>query len=111
MAIVVYMSVTSKPLQVDLGFAFQDKVFHMLAYFSLMGWFAQIYHIPKQRLFFAALFIALGVLMEYVQSMSPARFYEFEDMVANALGVVLAVILAKYTIFRYVLQIFDRRLP
>ena len=108
-AVVVYLSLTSKPMTIDLGFSMQDKLFHMLAYFSLMGWFAQVYHVSKQRLMFAVLFIILGVLMEYVQSLNPARYYEFQDMVANALGVVIAVLLAKLTPFRFLLQIFEKK--
>ncbi len=110
-AVIVYLSLTSEPVQMDLGFAMQDKFFHMLAYFSLMGWFAQIYHVPKQRVIFALLFIALGVLMEYIQSLNPARYFEFEDMVANTLGVAIAVLLAKRTSFRYMLQAFERWVP
>ena len=106
---VVYLSVTSKPMQVDLGFVMQDKLFHMFAYFALMGWFAQVYHVSKQRLMFAVLFVILGVLMEYVQSLSPVRYYEFQDMIANALGVMIAVLLARLTSFRFLLQMFEKK--
>jgi len=45
---VVYQSIASHPIQVA-DFPYQDKVFHALAYFTLMAWFAQIYHDKFQR--------------------------------------------------------------
>lgn len=93
--LVVYLSVTSQPPEIDLGFKFQDKVFHALAYFSLMFWFAQIYHVKKQRFLFALFFIALGVAMEGIQSLDPERYAEFDDIVANTFGVAIGMLLTK----------------
>lgn len=105
---VVYVSVTSTPPEIELGFEFQDKLFHALAYFSLMFWFAQIYHIKKQRLLFALAFVALGVSMEGVQSFDPERYAELGDMVANALGVVIGILVTKKS-FKNLLTQFERR--
>ena len=49
---VVYLSVTSSPPLPDVEIPYFDKVGHLLAYFILMGWFAQIYHAKKQRLIY-----------------------------------------------------------
>ena len=43
-ALVVYLSLTSHPVEVDIEIDYLDKIFHTLAYFSLMFWFTQIYH-------------------------------------------------------------------
>ena len=102
--IVIYLSVTSSPLLPDIEVPYFDKVGHLLAYFILMGWFAQIYHVKKQRLIFSLSFIALGVLMEFVQSFDPARMAEFSDMVANTLGVVIALLITRISAFRLILQ-------
>ena len=105
---VIYLSVTSRPPTVDLGFKFQDKIFHALAYFSMMFWFAQIYHIKKQRLIFALLFVALGIAMEGIQSFDPKRYAEFDDIVANSLGVALGILLTKRSL-KNLLYHFEKR--
>ena len=106
--LVVYLSVTGNPPDLELGFKFQDKFFHALAYFSLMFWFAQIYHVKKQRLLFALAFVFLGVLMEGIQSMDPKRYAEFNDMVANTVGVAIGILLTKRSL-KNILYYFDRR--
>lgn len=88
--LVVYLSLTSTPVDVDVEIPFADKFFHALAYFVLMVWFAQIYHDKLQRYMIALVFIVMGVALEYLQSFDPARMSEFADMVANTTGVVLA---------------------
>ena len=45
----------------------------------------------KRRLLFAGLFVFTGVLMEVIQSFSPHRYFETWDMLANTLGVLLAL--------------------
>lgn len=107
-AIIIYLSLTSAPVELDLGFPYQDKFFHVLAYFSLMGWFTQIYHVQMQRVAYAISFILMGVLLEYIQSFDPARYYETEDMIANTLGIAIAVLLGKRTTFKYFLVKFER---
>lgn len=107
-AIIIYLSLTSAPVELDLGFPYQDKFFHVLAYFSLMGWFTQIYHVQMQRVAYAISFILMGVLLEYIQSFDPARYYETEDMIANTLGIAIAILLAKRTTFKYFLVKFER---
>jgi VanZ family protein len=91
-ALVVYLSLTSSPLELDLGFANQDKLHHALAYFTLMFWFTQIYHRKFQRGFLILAFVLLGFLMEYLQSFSPYRSADMADMAANVTGVLLAFV-------------------
>lgn len=101
--LIIYLSLTGSPPEVDFGLDFQDKLFHVLAYFAMMGWFSQIYHVQTQRVIIAIVFVLMGVLLEYVQSFNPARYYETDDMIANMLGVAIAVLLAKTTMFRFIL--------
>jgi len=105
---VVYLSVTSSPPEIDTGFEFQDKLFHALAYFSIMFWFAQIYHINKQRLICALAFVFLGIAMEGVQSFDPKRYAEFNDMVANTFGVAIGILLTKKSL-KNMLCLFEKR--
>jgi len=101
-AFVVLQSLTSSP--VDVGIKLWDKFLHTAGYFVLMGWFAQLYHAKKLRIIYALSFVAMGVAMEYVQSFDPARMAEFADMVANASGVLLALLITRIIAFRLVLK-------
>ncbi len=89
--VVIYLSLTSKPPEIDTGLPFQDKIFHALAYFSLMFWFVQIYHSRRQVYYCAIFFVAMGLILEFIQSFDPARYTEFGDMVANTIGVFIAL--------------------
>lgn len=91
--LVLYLSLTSSPVDLELDVPYQDKFFHALAYFTLMAWFAQIYHGRLQRYMIAIGFVLMGVLLEYLQSFDPNRYYEFADMLANSFGVALAFVI------------------
>ncbi|MBT8119278.1 MAG: VanZ family protein [Gammaproteobacteria bacterium] len=93
-AVIVILSLTSSPIDTGLDFPYQDKLYHMLAYFSLMFWFAQIYHDRIKRNLMAVMFILMGVLLEYLQGFDPNRYSEFADMLANSMGVLLGLLLA-----------------
>lgn len=91
--LVIYLSLTGNPIDTGDSFLYQDKVFHAIAYFVLMFWFAQIYHGNVKRNLIAFLLVALGVSLEFLQGLNPVRFYEVADMLANATGVVLGYVL------------------
>lgn len=88
-ALVIFMSLTSSPIDIGVSLPYEDKVYHAFAYFVLMFWFGQIYHGRSERIIVALIFIFMGVMLEYFQSFNPKRFAEFADMLANATGVVL----------------------
>jgi len=102
--LVIYLSVTSTPPDPGIEIPFFDKIGHTLAYFVLMGWFAQLYHEKRQRLIYALSFVTMGVGLEFVQSFDPARMAEFADMVANTSGVIVALLLTMKPAFRLILQ-------
>jgi len=106
-ALVVFLSLTSKPVQIDTNLPYQDKLLHALAYFVLTFWFMQIYHTRHQVFRWVVLFLCLGLLMEYLQGFEPKRYSEVGDMVANALGVVAAVGVAR-TPLRFMLVRVER---
>ena len=108
-AVVVYLSLTSNPVDVDTGLPYEDKLFHLLAYFALTFWFIQIYHIKHHVYMWAVVFICLGVLLEYLQGYDANRYSEFGDMIANTLGVMIAFALSA-TQLRFVLVKFEQLL-
>ena len=88
LGIVVFLSLTSNPPKLpDFGLA--DKVGHLIAYATLMGWFGQLFTRITRQLLLCLFFILLGAILEFLQSMNPHRSYELADMLANSLGVLL----------------------
>ena len=93
-ALVVFLSLTSSPVDMEMGLPYEDKVFHAFAYFVLMVWFGQIYHDKFQRNMIAIVFVFMGITLEYLQSFDANRYSEFADMIANAAGVALGLSVA-----------------
>jgi VanZ family protein len=71
-----------------------DKGEHLLAYGGLMFWFAQVYVRHPARSRVAALLLALGIGLEYVQGWTGVREFSYVDMAADAGGVALGWLLA-----------------
>lgn len=77
-----------------------DKLVHAIVYgilvwLSLRGWSRATGRAVGWRARWAAFAFstAYGVFMEWVQyAFIPGRFYEYDDMLANALGAVLAAV-------------------
>lgn len=91
LAYIVYVTLTPHPL--PMPGRFTDKVFHILGYFVLTGWFVQLYKPSRLRYYQAVGFIGLGTALEFAQLWVNTRSFDPGDIVANALGVVLAVVL------------------
>lgn len=91
---IFYLSLTPIPPQ-PVSFEFADKLEHAAAYAFLMLWFCQIYQLPRWRMVVAALFIAMGVGIEFLQGMTGYRFFEYADMLANSTGVFVGWLAAR----------------
>jgi VanZ family protein len=92
---VVYESITSNPIDLGLNMPLKDKLYHVIAYFSLMAWFAQIYHDRFQRNMIAVVFVFMGVLLEYIQlDFTEDRMFEYADMLADCIGIALGLALS-----------------
>jgi len=87
---VVYLSLTPHPIEVpgEQG----DKYGHIVAYLTLMIWFAAIYRARGPRIGLAIAFVLLGVVLECLQRLTGYRTFDVADMVADAFGVWLAMI-------------------
>ncbi len=90
--LVIYLSLTSTPIEMGVYFSFEDKLYHALAYFTLMAWFSQIYHSHKQRIILVVVFVLMGLSLELLQSLNPNRFAEYGDMAANTAGAALGFV-------------------
>jgi len=72
-----------------IGFEGEDKVGHVVAYGVMMLWWSQILIHFRDRLIIAAAFVAMGIVIEFVQGWTGWRTFEVADMVADAIGVAL----------------------
>jgi VanZ family protein len=87
------------PLEADLSEG-KDKWSHFVAYGLMTFWFCLLYFKQGQ---WAAAFIAMGIVIEVLQSYTGYRSFEYADMVADAIGVLLGWFLAQ-TPLRSLLQ-------
>ena len=86
-----YLSLTPKPP--EMGVKLWDKLNHFIAYAVLMGWFGQLYLLKIQRILWFVFFMGMGIGIEIFQGMGEHRFFEYNDMLANTLGIVAAIII------------------
>jgi VanZ family protein len=82
--LVIYLSLTPEPPTTTVRFG--DKLGHVAAYASLMGWWLQIDRRPERL---ALLFVLMGLALEILQSLGGHRTGDILDMAANTLGVGL----------------------
>jgi VanZ family protein len=89
---VIYDSLTPYPVELPFELPFVpvehgDKLGHGLAYATLMLWFALIDSERLVRVRWAVTFIAMGILLEFVQRFIGYRMFEVNDMVSDVFGV------------------------
>jgi VanZ family protein len=85
--VIVYLSLARHA--VGIPGRFGDKYGHVLAYAAVMLWFVQIYEGRRSRLVIAAGLAALGIGIEFAQSWTGYRMFEYADMVADCLGIAI----------------------
>lgn len=103
---IIYLSLTSTPPKMPSGY---DKVNHLIAYAVLTGWFGQLYVSKGQLLLCVVSFICLGILLEILQGMSGYRTFDYMDMIANSIGVLIGLWLTR-TWFAGFLLAVERKL-
>ena len=54
-----------------------------------MFWFCLLYARKQTRIAYAVLWIGMGVSLEYAQGLLAYRTFDVDDMIANAIGVLL----------------------
>ncbi|MFK5878143.1 MAG: VanZ family protein [Flavobacteriaceae bacterium] len=106
-AIIIYLSLSSlKHLPVKISVS--DKFLHSLAYVTLtLSWFFAIKKSHKQlksKLYIAlAIFIFGGVLEVLQEKLTANRTMEYYDVIANTVGILLAL-----SSFSYLLKVYKR---
>lgn len=101
------------PVGQPVGISGADKLQHALAYGVLMHWWGMLQ--PERRPFWLLVLPLMGAALELVQNLSPTRFMEWRDMLANLAGVSLAWVLLRTRAGRLLgwidAQVFDRGNP
>ncbi len=105
--LVIYLSLTSSPPDLHMGFSLDFG--HVIAYFWLMMWFAQLYRDWRTRIRLALAFFVMGVTLEYLQGLGGYRHFDYFDMARNLGGLVCALALAT-TPLQNVLRAIESRL-
>lgn len=91
-----------------LSFSFNDKALHTGTYCVLTLWFTGLY---RRSLYLAigGVLLALGVGLDLLQGLTRTRSLDWRDMVANALGIGVGLLLAYYIVGGWC-QRLERRL-
>ena len=91
---IIWLSLTPSPPDLGLSVEGADKLQHIAAYALLMASFGWLYRSSAARLGYAALWLALGIGLEFAQRATGYRDFEVADMVADAVGLALGAVLA-----------------
>ena len=93
--IAIMLVVALLPMPRGIGAVpFGDKIGHFLAFGGLVIWYAQIYSLLPDRCRCMLGAVALGALIELLQMGVPYRSAEAMDLLADALGAGLGLVLA-----------------
>ena len=103
-ALIVFLSLWPKPPK-PIELKGIDKIFHIIAYMILMLWFANIYPLRSSRLQLGMGFFLMGVCLELLQGMTQYRTFSYADMLANGIGIFLALYSAKTRLATYLLRL------
>lgn len=91
---VIYLSL-SPSLEISYGFINADKIVHLLAYLWLAALPFFAFPVPKGALAGALCMVPMGVGLEFAQAYVPGRCFSVADMMANCLGVMVGIWLAR----------------
>lgn len=88
-ATIVWLSLTPRPPELNVQHG--DKLGHFAAYGLLTFWFCLLYHRRPTRALYLIGFIAMGVILEFLQGMTGYRTFDLWDMGANTAGALLGM--------------------
>jgi len=90
--LVIFLSVIPSPEKTP-SFQGADKLFHSLAYTVLMLWFGALHTSRGVRLRTGLALVFMGSALELIQGLLGYRTLSTADMAANALGILLGLLL------------------
>jgi VanZ family protein len=85
---VFYLSLIRNP-PAPFSFNGADKFEHAFAYATMMLSFCQLYSAKNTRVGLFLAFVTMGIGIEFLQKMTDYRVFEYADMLANGVGVLI----------------------
>lgn len=93
-ALIIFLSIVPGPK--DMGQLIgMDKLLHVLAYAFTMFWCRMCYSEKKHIIMFSIGLILMGGTLEIMQGLTGYRMMSAYDMIANSIGVLLGLVLAR----------------
>jgi VanZ family protein len=77
------------------GFSSRDKLLHAGSYLILMVWFSGLYR-RERHIVIAMLLLVLGFALDVAQTTRPSRVFDLQDVAANAGGIIIGLLLARF---------------
>jgi VanZ family protein len=111
MAFVLWMALMPDP-GITLSFTYGDKLLHASTFCGLAGWWGNVYRSRRARGWIALGCLVFGAFIEFAQSLDPPRDASAWDLLADVVGIVLALLLLRTPLARVLAGIeasFERR--
>ncbi|MBT2144334.1 VanZ family protein [Rhodanobacter sp. LX-100] len=91
---VLWMALRPDP-GVTLDVPYGDKLLHATTFTCLMGWWGNVYRERRARGWAALGCLAFGVFIEFAQWLDPPRDADALDVLADGVGIVIALLLLR----------------
>lgn len=73
----------------EYGIRLNDKLLHFASYFILTVWFSGLYSRVGYYVLITVVVIALGAVLDVMQSATATRYFDLIDILANAAGALV----------------------
>jgi hypothetical protein len=91
---VLWMALRPDP-GITLDVPYGDKLLHATTFTCLMGWWGNVYRERRARGWAALGCLAFGVFIEFAQWLDPPRDADALDVLADGVGIVIALLLLR----------------
>ncbi len=88
------MALTPDPA-ITATFPYGDKLLHAITFAGLMGWWGNIYDGRRPRAWAALGCLVFGIFIEFAQWVAPSRHADAFDVLADGIGILLALLLLR----------------
>jgi VanZ family protein len=95
----LWMAVCPDP-GILLAFPYGDKLLHATTFTCLMGWWGNVYRERRARFIAGLSCLAFGIFIEFAQWFCPPRDADAFDVLADAIGILIALLLLRTPLAR-----------
>ena len=93
LGLIALLSLLPMPQMAQVDVPGADKFEHLLAYFLVCFWHSQLRLTPTQLMRRAVAIVAFSGLIEVLQEQTGYRSGDFNDLIANSIGVIFGVVI------------------